>query len=101
MRDDRKQRERNRNALRRMAERDPELAARLVLLTLPAAAARIPGSLRYDLAVEGLGNYRVAVEDGKATVATAGSDNGDSPDFAIDTDPVSYTHLTLPTTPYV
>ena len=53
-----------RKALRTMAAEEPELAARLVLMTLPAAAASIPGTLAYDLEVEGLGAWRVSVSDG-------------------------------------
>ena len=58
-----------RDALRRIAADDPQLAARLVLMTLPAAAARIPGTLAYVLEVDGMGAYRVAVSDGRARVA--------------------------------
>jgi ribonucleoside-diphosphate reductase beta chain len=47
-------------ALSRMAAEDPELAARLVLMTLPAAAARIKDPLTYDLELDGLGSWRVS-----------------------------------------
>jgi len=47
-------------AFREMARRDPDLAARLALMSLPAAAARIPGDIAYDLTVDGWGTYRVA-----------------------------------------
>jgi ribonucleoside-diphosphate reductase beta chain len=60
--------ERRRTALRRIAADDPELAARLILMTLPAAAARIPGTLAYVLDLDGLGSYRVSVADGHARV---------------------------------
>ena len=50
-----------REALGRMAAEDPELAARLVLMTLPAAAAKIPGTLAYDVELDGLGAWRVSV----------------------------------------
>ena len=46
-------------ALKAMAQEDPELAARLVLQTLPGAAAQIPGTLVYDMEVEELGSWRV------------------------------------------
>ena len=46
-------------ALRRMAEAEPELAARLVLQSLPAAAATLPAGLSYRLELEGLGAWRV------------------------------------------
>jgi putative sterol carrier protein len=60
--------DRTREALRRMAEQDPPLAARLIVQGLPAAAARIPGRLAYDLVVEDVGSYRISVSDGDAEV---------------------------------
>ena len=66
--------DRTRQALTRMAAEDPELAARLVLLTMPAAAARVPG-LAYELEVEGLGTHRFGA-DGERPV-----------DFRLKTDP--------------
>ena len=77
--------DRNREALREMARRDPELAARLVLQTLPAAAARIPGKLSYALEVEGLGSYRVAVAHGSASVTPLDGADGQV-DFRLATD---------------
>jgi ribonucleoside-diphosphate reductase beta chain len=71
-------------ALKRMADEDPALAARLVLMSLPAAAARIPGPLTYDLEVEELGSYRVSVANGGARVESA-SDDGDA-EFSLHTD---------------
>ena len=77
--------DRTRDALREMAREDPELAARLVLQTLPAAVKKIPPPLAYDLEVEGLGRWRVVVENGDATVAEP---NGDRElDFRMMTDP--------------
>src|SRR3954469_14789150 len=58
--------DRTRIALRAMAREDPELAARLVLQTLPAAAARIPPPLRYELTVGDLGTWLVSVDDSGA-----------------------------------
>ena len=46
-------------AMRRMADADPELAARLVLQSLPAAAAGLPAGLSYRLELEDLGAWRV------------------------------------------
>lgn len=54
--------------LARVGDAEPQLAARLVLMSLPAAAARIPGTLVYDLAVDGLGTHRVSVSGGRARV---------------------------------
>lgn len=51
-----------------MAREDPELAARLVIQTLPAAAAKVPGKLTYGLVVEGLGEYTVVIDSGRAEV---------------------------------
>src|SRR4051794_823003 len=51
-----------------MAHADPDLAAKLVLMSLPVAAKRIHGELTYDLTVEGWGTYRVSKHNGTATV---------------------------------
>jgi ribonucleoside-diphosphate reductase beta chain len=51
-----------------MARNDPDLAARLVLMSLPVTAQRIQGDLTYDLTVEGWGTYRVSKRNGSATV---------------------------------
>ncbi len=75
-------------ALRRMADSDPELAARLVLQSLPAAAASLPAGLSYRIELEGLGAWNVNPLGDRAEVteAPAGSDlNGQA--FAISTDP--------------
>jgi hypothetical protein len=70
-----------------MAREEPELAARLVLQTLPAAAARIPGPLTYDLSVEGMGTWSVDIPgDGSARVNETRAANGDA-DFELITDP--------------
>src|SRR5205823_4971935 len=54
-------------AFQEMARMDPDLAARLVLMSLPVAARRIPGDLTYDLTVQGWGTDRVAKHNGIAT----------------------------------
>jgi ribonucleoside-diphosphate reductase beta chain len=74
-------------ALRRMAESDPELAARLIVQSLPAAAANLPAGLSYRLELDGLGAWTVSSLGGRAKVAEvlAGADlNGEA--FAISTD---------------
>jgi hypothetical protein len=74
-------------ALRRMAESDPELAARLIVQSLPAAAATLPAGLSYRLELEGIGAWTVSSLGGRAKVAEvlAGADlNGEA--FAISTD---------------
>ena len=60
--------DRTRQAVAEMAREDPALAARLVLQTLPAAAAKVPGKLTYGLVVEGLGEYTVVIDSGRAEV---------------------------------
>lgn len=80
-------------ALERIAAGDPRLAARLVVMTLPAAAARIPGRLAYQLDVDGLGAYRVAVADGGASVREVdGAGPGDI-DFNMEADPETLVEL--------
>jgi ribonucleoside-diphosphate reductase beta chain len=76
--------DRQRAALHRIAADDPELAARLVLMTLPAAAARISGTLTYQLEIEELGSYRVSVSGGRARVDEARTP--DDCDFRMQTD---------------
>jgi len=78
--------ERQRASLHRIAADDPELAARLILMTLPAAASRIPGTLAYLLDIEGIGVYRVSVSAGRARV-DAGSRDEEDTDFRLSADP--------------
>ena len=76
--------DRTRLALREMARDDPELAARLVLQTLPAAVSKLEPPIAYDLTVEGIGTRRVVVENGEASVTEP---NGDRElDFRLITD---------------
>jgi len=76
--------DRQRAALHRIAADDPELAARLVLMTLPAAAGRISGTLAYLLDIDELGSYRVSVSGGRARVDEARTP--DDCDFRLQTD---------------
>src|SRR3954468_7232045 len=55
-------------AFRQMAYSDPDLAAKLVIMSLPVVARRIHGELTYDLTVEGWGTYRISKQNGAATV---------------------------------
>jgi ribonucleoside-diphosphate reductase beta chain len=73
-------------ALRRMAKAEPELTARLVIQSLPAAAAPLSPDLSWRLDVDGLGSYRVvgSGNGGAATVEPA--EDGGEEDFAIETD---------------
>ncbi|HKP91942.1 MAG TPA: SCP2 sterol-binding domain-containing protein [Thermoleophilaceae bacterium] len=68
-----------------MARDDPELAARLVLQTLPAAASRIPPPLRYQLMVDDIGTWVVSVDHEGARVEPRGELNGEL-DFTLRTD---------------
>jgi ribonucleoside-diphosphate reductase beta chain len=77
--------DRQRAALHRIAAKDPELAARLILMTLPAAAAHIPGTLAYLLDIDGLGTYRVSVSGGRARVDKA--ETAEDADFRLQTSP--------------
>ncbi|MGH2762771.1 MAG: SCP2 sterol-binding domain-containing protein [Thermoleophilaceae bacterium] len=85
--------ERRRAGLRRIAEDDPELAARLILMTLPAAAARIPGTLAYALELSGVGSYHVAVSDGRAHVHQADGGEHEEVDFRLSADPRTFVDL--------
>jgi ribonucleoside-diphosphate reductase beta chain len=81
-------------ALRRMAEAEPELAARLIVQSLPAAAATLPAGLSYRLELEGLGAWTVSPRGDRAEVTETaeGADlNGEA--FAISTDPATLAQL--------
>src|SRR4051795_11386539 len=56
--------DRTAQALERMTREDPELATRLFLQMLPAAAQRLEGPLSYDLEIDRLGTWRVEVDGG-------------------------------------
>ena len=74
-----------RQAIAVMAREDPELAARLVLQTLPAAAAKVPGKLTYGLFVAGVGDYTVTIDSGRASV-TEGVNGGTEFNLSTDTE---------------
>ncbi|MGA8925435.1 MAG: hypothetical protein WB462_04370, partial [Solirubrobacterales bacterium] len=77
-------------ALRRMAESEPELAARLIVHSLPAAAASLPPGLSYRLELEGLGSWTVNPLGDRAEVTEVAGDgdlNGEA--FSISTDPAT------------
>jgi ribonucleoside-diphosphate reductase beta chain len=84
-------------SLLRMAEREPELAGRMLVTALPAAAAPLRGKLDYRLELEGLGTYHVSIDDGVASVVEEGAvgangANGDV-DFTLQTDPETLARL--------
>src|SRR5436190_2996405 len=68
-----------------MANADPDLAAKLALMSLPVAAKRINGQLTYDLTVPGWGTYRVSKRNGDASVdAQPERPDVDRPDPGVD-----------------
>jgi ribonucleoside-diphosphate reductase beta chain len=73
-------------ALVRMAQDDPQLAAQLLVTALPAAAAAVPGNLEYGLEIERVGDFRVSIADGDATVTSAAESPNGTPDFVLRTD---------------
>jgi ribonucleoside-diphosphate reductase beta chain len=87
------QADRQRVALNRIAKEDPDLAARLILMTLPGAAAKIPGTLTYVLDVDGMGAHRVSVSGGRARVDRAADADGDDADFRLQADPRTLAEL--------
>jgi ribonucleoside-diphosphate reductase beta chain len=77
---------RQRAALQRMAATDPDLAARLILMTLPGAAAKVDGTMSYVLDVKELGAHRVSISGGRARVDAVESGAGEDVDFRLHTD---------------
>ena len=73
-------------ALNRMAQDDPELAARLILMTLPGAASRIGGTMSYLLDVKEVGAHRVSISGGRARVDRIEGGDDDDVDFRLFTD---------------
>jgi ribonucleoside-diphosphate reductase beta chain len=84
--------DRTREALRKIAREEPELGARLVLMTLPAAASRIDGPFAYDLEVEGMGAWRVTVDGDHARVEPAADGDG-AGELRLITDPEALTQM--------
>src|SRR3954451_22739652 len=79
-------------AMRRMAKADPDLAARLIVHSLPAAAATLPPELSWRLCVDGLGEWSVSGSDyGAATVEPTSGENGE--DFTLRTDSAGLAQL--------
>jgi ribonucleoside-diphosphate reductase beta chain len=81
-------------ALRRMADSEPKLAARLILHSMPAAAATLPAGLSYRLELDGLGAWTVKADGDRAEVTEAhtGADlNGEA--FGVSTDPATLARL--------
>lgn len=74
-------------ALRRIAEGDPELAVRLIVQALPAAAAELRPPLSFGLDIDGVGSWIVeATDEGPARVRDV---DGSIPGFTLHGDPSS------------
>ncbi len=73
-------------AMRRMAEGDPELAARLIVHSLPVAAATLPAGLRWRLQIEGLGEWMVSVPGQGAPAVVEPSNGHGGEQFTLETD---------------
>ena len=87
-------------ALRRMAETEPELAARLIVQSLPVAAAPLPSDLSWRLDVDGVGAWEVtgSGNGGAARVVPANGSDG-SWEFSIATDPAGLASLAAGSSP--
>ena len=87
-------------ALRRMADAEPELAARLIVQSLPVAAAPLPPDLSWRLDVDGVGAWEVtgSGNGGAARVEPANGDGGRE-DFSIATDPAGLASLAAGSSP--
>lgn len=77
--------------LRKIAVTDPELAARAVLMFMPAAALRITKPLVYDVAVDGHGIHRVTLAEGRGRIdpVTDAQAADGSADFRLGLDPAT------------
>jgi ribonucleoside-diphosphate reductase beta chain len=79
-------------AMKRMAKADPDLAARLIVHSLPVAAANLPSELSWRLCVDDLGEWSVhGSEYGAATVEPSNGKNGE--DFTLRTDSAGLAQL--------
>jgi ribonucleoside-diphosphate reductase beta chain len=87
-------------ALRRMADSEPELAARLVVQSLPVAAAPLPADLSWRLEVDGVGAWEVTGNGngGAALVEPVDGANGHG-DFSLETDPAGLASLAAGASP--
>ena len=87
-------------SLARMAREEPELAAKVLVTALPAAAASVPGRLEYRLVLDGLGAYHVAVDGGSAEVTEEhpAAPNGET-DFTLETDAETFARLAAGASP--
>jgi ribonucleoside-diphosphate reductase beta chain len=85
-----------------MAQTEPELAARLLLQALPAAAAPLSDTVDYRLVLDDVGAYHVHLGDGDATVERVGegvTGNGAGHDFELQTDAATFARLAAGASP--
>jgi hypothetical protein len=82
-------------SLAHMASSEPELAAKLVVQALPAAATPIKGRLDYRLVISDVGSYHVSISDGRATVSELidGAEGDEKVDFELSTDARTFVGL--------
>jgi ribonucleoside-diphosphate reductase beta chain len=81
------------SALRRMADAEPELAARMVVQGLPAAAAPLPPELSWRLEVEGVGAWTVTGSGNGGAATVVAANGAGEEDFAVQTDPAGLARL--------
>ncbi len=86
-------------SLIRMADREPELAARLLVQALPAAAAQMDGRLDYTLALADAGTYHVSIADGSATVEPVLDGANGHVDFELHSDAATFARLAAGASP--
>ncbi len=79
--------DRTRVAIEQMAASEPDLAARLFVQLLPAAAQRLEGPLAWNLIVDGLGTWNIAVgADGRGATVVKGNGSSGDADFELTAD---------------
>src|SRR3954452_15042818 len=79
-----------------MVTREPELAAKLLVQALPAAAGPIKGRLDYRIVISDVASYEVAIEDGEATVTEIDDDAPlENVDFELRTDARTFAGLAI------
>jgi ribonucleoside-diphosphate reductase beta chain len=97
-------------SLARMAEREPVLAAKLLLQALPAAAAPIKDHFDYRLVLDDIGSYRISIAEGDAQItplaepavgkdADRGGGADGSVDFEVHTDASTFARLAAGASP--
>jgi ribonucleoside-diphosphate reductase beta chain len=76
-----------------MAEAEPELATRLLLQALPAAAAPLHDVVDYRLVLDDVGAYHVRIGDGDATVEQVADGQNGAHDFELRTDAATFARM--------